>query len=216
MISINLKQRIYTSLILFFLIFLIISFNAILVFSLIVLGVLSLIEFFNISKKIIKNNFYLIISNSFFVVYIFIFCILFFIFSNIFYLKIITYTLLFGCIASDIGGYVFGKIFKGPKLTKISPKKTIAGAIGSIFFTCLVIVGAITIFTKNFSYNILIVGIITSLACQFGDLFFSILKRKAKIKDTGKLLPGHGGVLDRLDAIFLGIPIGFTSLALLY
>ncbi len=216
MISINLKQRIYTSLILFFLIFLIISFNAILVFSLIVLGVLSLIEFFNISKKIIKNNFYLIISNSFFVVYIFIFCILFFIFSNIFYLKIITYTLLFGCIASDIGGYVFGKIFKGPKLTKISPKKTIAGAIGSIFFTCLVIVGAITIFTKNFSYNILIVGIITSLACQFGDLFFSILKRKAKIKDTGKFLPGHGGVLDRLDGIFLGIPIGFTSLALLY
>jgi phosphatidate cytidylyltransferase len=216
MISINLKQRIYTSLILFFLIFLIISFNAILVFSLIVLGVLSLIEFFNISKKIIKNNFYLIISNSFFVVYIFIFCILFFISSNIFYLKIITYTLLFGCIASDIGGYVFGKIFKGPKLTKISPKKTIAGAIGSIFFTCLVIVGAITIFTKNFSYNILIVGIITSLACQFGDLFFSILKRKAKIKDTGKFLPGHGGVLDRLDAIFLGIPIGFTSLALLY
>ena len=216
MISINLKQRIYTSLILFFLIFLIISFNAILVFSLIVLGVLSLIEFFNISKKIIKINFYLIISNSFFVVYIFIFCILFFIFSNIFYLKIITYTLLFGCIASDIGGYVFGKIFKGPKLTKISPKKTIAGAIGSIFFTCLVIVGAITIFTKNFSYNILIVGIITSLACQFGDLFFSILKRKAKIKDTGKFLPGHGGVLDRLDGIFLGIPIGFTSLALLY
>jgi len=123
---------------------------------------------------------------------------------------------LFGCIASDIGGYVFGKIFKGPKLTKISPKKTIAGAIGSIFFTCLVIVGAITIFTKNFSYNILIVGIITSLACQFGDLFFSILKRKAKIKDTGKFLPGHGGVLDRLDAIFLGIPIGFISLALLY
>ena len=212
----NLKKRIYTSLMLLFLFFLTIKSNFILVFTLIVLGVLSLLEFFNINKKILKNKSYLIISNLFFIIYVFLFCFMFLFFSNYIQLKIILFTLLFGCIASDIGGFVFGKILKGPKLIKISPNKTISGAVGSLLLTSIIMSISFFYFTENFSYNILIVSIITSLACQSGDLFFSFIKRKAKIKDTGNFLPGHGGVLDRLDGIFFGIPLGFLALTLLY
>tara|TARA_B100001093_G_C26615790_1_gene922263 strand:- start:419 stop:844 length:426 start_codon:yes stop_codon:yes gene_type:complete len=141
---------------------------------------------------------------------------MFFFFSNVLQLKIILYSLLIGCVASDIGGFVFGKLFNGPKLTKISPNKTISGAIGSIIFTSLAISISIFYFTKNFNYLILIICIITSVACQIGDLFFSFLKRKAKIKDTGNFLPGHGGVLDRLDGILFGVPIGIYALTLIY
>ena len=212
----NLKKRIYTSLMLLILIFLILKFSFILVFTLLVLGVLSLIEFLNLTKKIIKNKSYQIISNVFFITYIFLFCYMFLFFSNYIQLKIILFSLLLGCIASDIGGFIFGKIFKGPKLTKISPNKTISGSVGSLFLTSIIISSSFFYFTENFSYRILIVSIFTSSACQVGDLFFSYLKRKAKIKDTGNFLPGHGGVLDRLDGIFFGIPIGFVTLTLLY
>ena len=216
MITKNFKIRTYTSFILLFLFFLILKSNFILVFTLIVLGVLSLLEFFNIAKKIFYNKFYLLISNIFFTIYIFLFCFIFLFFSNYIQLKIILFSLLLGCIASDIGGFVFGKILKGPKLTKISPNKTISGSIGSLILTCIIISGTFFYFTNNFNYSILIVSIITSLGCQSGDLFFSYLKRIAKIKDTGNSLPGHGGVLDRLDGIFIGIPIGFVTLILFY
>jgi len=216
MISKDLKKRTYTSAILLILIFISLKINLILVFSLIVLGVMSIIEFLNMIKKIIKNKFYLFISSFVFSIYVFIFCILFFILLNFIPLKIILISLLLGCAASDIGGFVFGKIFKGPKLTSISPNKTISGSLGSIVFTILTLAGFVFIFTKNFSYIILFVAITTSIACQLGDLFFSLLKRKAKIKDTGNFFPGHGGVLDRLDSIFLGLPVGFTSIFLFY
>ena len=216
MISKDLKKRIYTSAILLILIFISLKINLILVFSLIVLGVMSIIEFLNMIKKIIKNKFYLFISSFVFSIYVFIFCILFFILLNFIPLKIILISLLLGCATSDIGGFVFGKIFKGPKLTSISPNKTISGSLGSIVFTILTLAGFVFIFTKNFSYIILFVAITTSIACQLGDLFFSLLKRKAKIKDTGNFFPGHGGVLDRLDSIFLGLPVGFTSIFLFY
>jgi phosphatidate cytidylyltransferase len=137
--SINLKKRINTSIVLFSILILIFYFNFILLFTLIVLGVLSVIEFFDINNKIIKNKIYLFIINILFVVYIFIFCFIFFYFSNFLYLKIILFTFLLGCVASDIGGYIFGNVFKGPKLTKISPKKTISGSIGSIIFANLTI-----------------------------------------------------------------------------
>jgi CDP-diglyceride synthetase len=71
-------------------------------------------------------------------------------------------------------------------------------------------------FTKNFSYVVIIIAIITSIACQIGDLFFSFLKRKARIKDTGDFLPGHGGILDRLDGILIGVPTGMFFLSILY
>ena len=216
MIGKDMKKRIKTSSFLFFLTFLIIKYNFILVFSLIVFGVYSLLEFFNISKKIYKKTLYVLTTNLFFIFYVFCFCLFFFFFSNFLQLKIILFSLLFSCMASDIGGFIFGKIFKGPKLTSISPNKTISGSIGSFFLSSLIFSLLIFYFTNNYGLFILIIGIVTSLACQSGDLLFSYLKRKAKIKDTGNFLPGHGGILDRLDGIFIGVPIGFITLVLLY
>ena len=216
MISLNLKKRVNTSFLLLLLIFLIMNYNYILVYSLIILGVISIIEFYTLIKKILDNKIFAFFVNSFFTLYISFFCFMFFFFSNFLQLKIILFSLLLGCVASDIGGFVFGKLFKGPKLTKISPNKTIFGAIGSIIFTSLTVSISLFYFTKNFDYLILIICIITSVATQIGDLFFSFLKRKAKIKDTGNFLPGHGGVLDRLDGILFGVPTGFYALILIY
>ena len=216
MISSDLKKRIFTSIFLILLLVLIFTNISILTFSLLILGVVSIIEFFSISAKIIKNSLYYFLFNLIFIFYIFGFCIIFFILSNFIQLKIILFSFLIGCIASDLGGYIFGKIFKGPKLTKISPRKTISGALGSIFLTIITMSVAFFYFTKNFSYLLVIIFVITSISCQLGDLFFSFLKRKARIKDTGNFLPGHGGVLDRLDGIFLGLPCGYISLLLVY
>ena len=215
MISNNFKKRFYTSLVLLTLVILILKFDFILIYSLIVLGVISILEFLDLSKKIFKYRFSKIFYNSLFIIYIFIFCFLFFFFSNISGLKIILFILLFGCIASDIGGFIFGKLLKGPKLTKISPNKTYSGALGSIFFSVLTISTLFSFYLENFNYKIILISMITTIFCQLGDLLFSFLKRKAKIKDTGGLLPGHGGVLDRLDGIFLGLPFGFLGLILM-
>ena len=215
MISKNFKKRIITSLLLLSLFILMTVFNEILIFSLIIFGVISIVEFIDITRKIFNRFLALIISNLIFVIYVFMFCIITVYFSNILSLKIIFFSLLLSCITSDIGGYVFGKTFKGPKLTKISPNKTVSGSIGSLILSCLTFSISIYFFTNSFSYINLLIGIITSIGCQMGDLFFSFLKRKAKIKDTGNFFPGHGGVLDRLDGIFFGIPTGFLTITLL-
>ena len=118
------------------------------------------------------------------------------------------------CIFTDIGGYVFGKIFKGPKLTKISPNKTYSGVFGSYFLSIFFV---FFLFNNYYSYKeLFFFVIILSTISQLGDLFISFLKRKAKIKDTGKILPGHGGVLDRLDGIFLGTTLGFLFFTLIF
>ena len=215
MISTNLKKRILTSLILFITILLIFNSNMILIYSLIVIGVLSILEFIELTKKIFLNKVFLILINIFFIFYIFIYTYMFFFFLNFPGLKIILFIILMGCIASDIGGYVFGKILQGPKLTKISPKKTYSGAVGSIFLTSLIMSILFFNFIQPFNFKFILVAIITSIFCQIGDLIFSLFKRKAKLKDTGKILPGHGGILDRLDGILFGIPIGFISLIIL-
>ena len=212
----DLKKRLYTSLVLLLILIFIIKIDFLLLFVLIVFGLFSIIEFFNIVKKITKNNYLKFIQNSLFILFIFFYCYLFFFFSNIPQLKIILFTLLLGCIASDIGGLTFGKIFKGPKLTVISPKKTISGSLGSILFSIFMINILFYYFINTFNIKIFAVSIITSIGSQLGDLFFSYLKRKAKIKDTGNILPGHGGALDRLDGIFFGIPAGFVALTYLY
>ena len=209
------RKRLYTSLFLFFVLYLIINFSFILVYSLIILGTLSILEFLKLSKKIIKKNFYYFLINISFAIYILFFCLSFFIFNNFLQIKIILFSLLLGCVASDIGGFVFGKIFKGPKLSKISPNKTVSGSLGSLIFTVVVVKSSIFYFTGNLSMMLVLIAIITSIFCQLGDLFFSFLKRKAKIKDTGKFLPGHGGVLDRVDGILLGLPLGYLSFVLL-
>ena len=216
MIKDNLKKRIYTSFSLFVMIFLIMKYQQILIFSLLVLAVLSLIEFLNLTKKLFNNKFFFSIVNLLFIIYVFLFCYLFLFFSNVLQLKIILFSLLFCCIASDVGGFIFGKYFKGPKLTKISPNKTYAGAIGSIFLSLIIFSGSIFYFTQNFNFEIISVAVMTSISCQIGDLIFSFLKRKVKIKDTGNVLPGHGGILDRLDGIFLGIPVGLILIILIF
>tara|TARA_B100001248_G_scaffold25216_1_gene16544 strand:+ start:11444 stop:12004 length:561 start_codon:yes stop_codon:yes gene_type:complete len=184
-------------------------------YSLIVFGVLSLIEFYKIIIKVFKNKTVIYLSNFIFTAYVFLFCYFFLLFSNFLNFKFIVITLLLGCIASDIGGYLFGNIFKGPKLTKISPKKTISGLVGSFILSGIVVSSLFFYFNGNLNLRIIIIAFITSASCQLGDLFFSFLKRKSNLKDTGNILPGHGGILDRLDGILFGIPVGFLTLILL-
>ena len=119
-------------------------------------------------------------------------------------------------ISSDIGGYVFGKVFKWKKLTKISPKKTFSGVIGSFIFSLLsvFIVGFIFQVISGLDPNFLIktkyfvLALIFSIVAQIGDLTISYLKRLEKIKDTGKILPGHGGIFDRIDSLMFVIICG--------
>ena len=120
------------------------------------------------------------------------------------------------CISTDIGGYLFGKLFKGPKLTKISPNKTYSGVVGSFLLSIIsysIFVEYLSYFNLNknivFSVNILdyIFIILISAISQIGDLTISYFKRKSNIKNTGKLLPGHGGILDRIDGIVFVFPI---------
>ena len=216
MISQNLKERFLTSFFLIALIVLFTKYDFFLVYALIVLGVLSVIEFLDITKKITANKLYLLVSSLSFVSYIFTFCFLFIFFFKFVQLKILLIILLLVCIASDIGGYIFGKIFKGPKLSKISPNKTVAGAIGSLLLSSLVILLLFYFINEKLNYLTIVVAMITSIFCQLGDLFFSFLKRKANLKNTGNFLPGHGGVLDRLDSILLGIPTGLISFIIFF
>ncbi len=216
MIEKNLKKRIFTSLALLLLAIFFFYFKFVIVYTLIVLGVLSIIEFTNLMSKISKKIIFKYFSNIIFIMYIFLFSLFVFYFSSIFQLKILLFLILFTCIASDIGGFVVGKIFKGPRLTKISPKKTKSGSLGSILFSGVFFSIGIFYLTNTVNIKIILVGLLTSIVCQIGDLFFSFLKRKSNVKDTGNFFPGHGGVLDRLDGILLGLPFGFIFLILLF
>jgi phosphatidate cytidylyltransferase len=114
------------------------------------------------------------------------------------------------CIFSDIGGYVFGKVIGGKKLSKISPNKTISGSLGSFIFSLLPILLFNLQNYTSVSFEILPKNImfclIVSLVCQLGDLLISYFKRLNKVKDTGTILPGHGGLLDRIDGLIFAIP----------
>ena len=120
------------------------------------------------------------------------------------------------CIFTDIGGYLFGSVLKGPKLTKISPKKTYSGVIGSFLFSLLAGLSFIKFFGSYYletHYLDTFFGIlIISLISQIGDLIISFFKRKAKLKDTGKILPGHGGLLDRVDGLIFVMPLVYLKL----
>ena len=216
MISSNLKKRSYTSLSLLLILFLMFNFKLLFVYIFIITGALSVLEFIQICKKIFNKKIYVIISYTFFsAILLTIFSLIVFFISFI-QIKITIFIILLGCISSDLGGFIVGKLLQGPKLTKISPNKTISGAFGSLLFSCICVSVIFFYFNQNFTLKPLIVGLITSLACQVGDLFFSYLKRKAKLKDTGNFLPGHGGVLDRIDGILFGLPIGFVTMILIY
>ena len=213
----NLKKRAFTSILLLLLLFFSFINNYLLGYVLMVFAILSVIEFSGIMKIILKKkkilNFFV---NLLFIFYIFYFCSALLVLSSSVYLKILIFVILLTCVASDIGGFVFGKTFKGPRLSKISPKKTISGAIGSLILSSTFATLLIYYLTKNIEANIIIIGLVTSISCQAGDLFFSFLKRKSLLKDTGNFLPGHGGVLDRIDGILVGMPIGFLTLLIIY
>ena len=109
-----------------------------------------------------------------------------------------------------------GIYLKDQSLLTSVQKKTISGSIGSLILSSITLSFLFYYFLSKLDIGIILLGIITSISCQLGDLFFSFLKRKAKLKDTGNIFPGHGGVLDRLDGIFLGIPLGLITLIYLY
>jgi phosphatidate cytidylyltransferase len=210
----NIKKRILTSIILISLLIGMFYYSYIMIVSLIIITIISWIEFYALISKILKKN---ILKDRFFrfiyktlslfylsgLVYL-----IFAIESEYSNLKIYLLYSVLVAILSDIGGLVCGKIFKGKKLTKISPNKTISGSIGSLIFSILLIPFFYNGEIDQSLPNILLITIIISLTSQLGDLFISLLKRKAKVKDTSDLLPGHGGVLDRIDGIIFAIPLG--------
>ena len=112
------------------------------------------------------------------------------------------------CIFSDIGGYVIGRTIGGKKLTKISPKKTISGSVGSFCFSIIPLLLFYNFDPSkySFAFNNFLLCLEISLVCQLGDIFISYIKRKAKVKNTGNFLPGHGGLLDRIDGIIFAMP----------
>ena len=118
------------------------------------------------------------------------------------------------CVSTDIGGYVFGNIFKGPKLTKISPKKTYSGVIGSfllsLIFTNLFLDFLSDVETFEFTKEMFLFILLVSLVSQIGDVIISYFKRKSKIKDTGSIIPGHGGILDRIDGMIFALPFAYV------
>ena len=133
------------------------------------------------------------------------------------------YTFLFViiiCISSDVGGYVFGKIFKGPKLTKISPNKTYSGMFGGFFLSIISInlyLYYSSIYLNKFeelNLGVFIIVILISSINQFGDVVVSYFKRLSKIKDTGKIIPGHGGLLDRIDGMIFALPFSYILFTL--
>ena len=207
-------KRIITSILL--LILLILSFNSIyiLFLSLLICCYEIFYETFLILKKIYinksKQNLYifLLVSLSY-ITYVNIEIFNIFI-NNIHEKKILLYLIITVCVLSDIGGYIFGKTFKGKKLTKISPKKTYSGMIGSYLISITV---SLYLFNNHYEIKeLIILSFLISSISQSGDLFISFLKRKAKLKDTGSIFPGHGGILDRFDGLIFAIPLGLAIL----
>ena len=213
--KIELQKRLLTSIFLLLLLYLMFSYTFVLIISLIIISIISWIEFYGLITKILnkKNKILKFFYKAVALAYLSI--LTFFILitnsnnseSEIF----IIYSILIS-VMSDVGGIVIGRIFKGKLLTKISPKKTISGSIGAFIFS----IALIPFFYSELSnINLVLLFIFTmiiSLTSQLGDLFISYLKRKAKVKNTSDLLPGHGGFLDRIDGIIFSIPVGFLLL----
>ena len=213
----NLQKRILTSIIIFPLsIFFIIKGGYFLLSFLLVVFLVANYELFSVfSKKKTIVILELILILSFFSIY--------YLAEPLKEVKGVTFYFLLWiiilCVSSDIGGYVVGKIFKWKKLTTISPNKTLSGVLGSFAFSLLsiFIADAILLTTPSTSINFLearyfFLAIIFSLVAQTGDLIISYFKRLNKVKNTGSILPGHGGLLDRIDGIIFAIPcFGFLG-----
>ena len=214
----ELKKRIITSIGLLSLLTAMYFYSFIMIGALLIIAIIIWIEFYALISKIIRGNkfqdiFFRLIFKSASLLYLSTFVgFIFVIESHYIDLKIYLLYSVLVAILSDIGGLVFGKTFKGKKLTKISPNKTISGSIGSIVLSMVLIP---IFYNELIIYDLLtliILTIIISLISQIGDLFISFLKRKAKVKDTSDLLPGHGGLLDRVDGIIFAVPLGIFLL----
>ena len=187
-----------------------------LILVVIIISALSFYEFNRLIVRIYRNTFLKFLSNGLILLYLFLFVFIIFWIESIkvenpSYKFFLFYAIIVS-IVTDIGGYIFGNIFKGKKLTKISPNKTISGVIGAFVFSMLIT----PIFYSDLKFiNInlfFLATILISTISQFGDLFVSFLKRLAKVKDTGNILPGHGGVLDRIDGMLFAAPAGLFLL----
>ena len=211
--NLNLSNRILTSLILLIILFFCLFINKFLwLYLLVVASILSFNEFNNLIKKIYKTKknkiyFFNIVSS----IYLASFSLIAYNYQNTDSFGLLF--ILFICVFSDTGGFVVGKLVGGKKLTKISPNKTISGTIGSFLFS--IIPGIFILFMFNdiidFNDNVVLIFkcLFLSLICQLGDLLISYFKRKAKVKDTGSILPGHGGLLDRIDGFIFVLPVAF-------
>jgi len=226
----NLLKRLITSIVLLSLfIFINFSHQYIFIFSILIIGLIICIEANNLFSKLLtnknskKNSSINKLNANFIILNIITFSYIFFIFCNlsyeihrsespIFFLYIISI-----CFFTDIGGYIFGKIIGGKKLSKISPNKTIAGAIGSFILSIIPLIISLNFNFLDLEFNLtnIIFCLLISLISQIGDLFISLIKRKAEIKDTGNLLPGHGGILDRMDGIIFAVPFSYILIKLL-
>ena len=131
---------------------------------------------------------------------------------------------LLTCVATDIGGYIFGKVLKGPKLTKISPNKTYSGVFGGLILSFIFgviyfnnfTIFSLTVTNEEIGVQIMIIIFSISFISQVGDLIISFFKRKSKIKNTGKIIPGHGGLLDRIDGMIFAFPPTYLILKIIY
>ena len=220
MIKNELKLRVITSIFLILLLYLMLNFSVVMISSLLLIFVITWIEINNILSKFNLQKFFLrnLIIRFFIFLYLLFFSYLVlmeFIENNPNVSWILIYLVLI-CILTDLGGYIFGKTFKGKKLTKISPNKTYSGMFGS--FLLPLVFAIFYTYTLSFTdYNVIILTtILVSLVSQCGDLFISYFKRKAKVKDTGNMLPGHGGILDRIDGILFAVPFGIILLNKFY
>ena len=210
----ELKRRITTSVFLILLLIAMYFYSFVMIIALIVIALIVWVEFYALISKIlprnrIKDKFLRFLFKASSLLYLAL-LVYFIIIIETFYpnLKLHLLFTILVAILSDIGGLIIGKNFKGKKLTKISPNKTISGSIGSFIFSLFLI----PFFYENLIiynlFNLTLITLMISLVSQLGDLFISLLKRKAKVKDTSNILPGHGGFLDRVDGIIFAIPIG--------
>ena len=211
----ELQKRIITSIFLIIILYFSLVNNLILTSILLLIAFIVLDEFHKIFLRVFNKNKLLNLILLFLTLsYLIYFSLIIWLFLNskIYENKILLIFILSICISTDIGGYFFGKVFKGKKITKISPNKTYSGMLGSFILSLAI---SLIFFSQlNLYINILILTFIISLSSQIGDLIISYLKRKAKLKDTGSFLPGHGGVLDRIDGILFAVPLGIILVTL--
>ena len=205
----EIKKRFFTSILLFLVFFLCIYSQVAVTFFLVFCFYQMISEFYFILSKIFKQNKFNTYISMLFILSV-LSCIIIFIWTTFigdnYNAKLLFFLIVSITISTDVGGFLFGKIFKGKKITKISPKKTYSGMFGSYIISFI-----LTYFLfKNYLAvtDLVLYILIISTSSQIGDLLISHLKRKANIKDAGNILPGHGGLLDRFDGLILAIPIG--------